>query len=93
MRPGRIVVVPVLLGICLLDSEVMTTSILSKLQLVHHGSCSASGVSSVHILVHNSLAYQPWRSNQIVICWISGATKIYLAMSEYMAQVGTVCSP
>ena len=47
----------------------------------------------MHILVHHSITYQPWRSDQMVICWISRATKTYLQMSEHMAQVGTICSP
>jgi hypothetical protein len=93
MRPGRIVVIPVPIGICLLDSEVMTASIFSKLKLVHRGSCSDSDVSSVHILCHHSIAYQPWHSDQMVMYWISVATSKSLEMSEHMARVGIVCSP
>ena len=93
MRPGRLVVIPVPVGICLLDPEVMTASILSKLKIVNHGRCSDRCAFSVHILVHHSIAYQPWHSHQRVICWISGAAKTYLEISEHMARVGTVSSP
>ncbi|KAG0533854.1 hypothetical protein BDA96_04G228800 [Sorghum bicolor] len=78
IRLEKIVVVLVLLGIRLLHSEVTTASIPSKLKLVHYGSYSDSGVSSVHLLVHPTIAYQPWHPYPIVIGWNCGAHKTYL---------------
>jgi len=69
MRPGRLVVIPVPLGICLLDPEVMTASILSMLKIFNHGRCSDRGAFSVHILVHHSIAYQPWHSHHMLDFW------------------------
>lgn len=59
VTPGRLFVrLP--LGISLLNPEVMNASVLSDLQIVHHGRCCDRGVSSVHIIVHTSIASQPW---------------------------------
>ena len=60
MRPRRFVVFHVPLGISLLDPEVMNASVLSKLKIVNHGRSCDRGVSSVHIIVHTSIASQPW---------------------------------
>jgi hypothetical protein len=38
----------------------MNASVLSKLKIINHGRGCDRGVSSVHIIVHTSIASQPW---------------------------------
>jgi hypothetical protein len=83
MTLGRLDVIILLVGMCLLESVVMIAYILSKPKLARQRSYSVSYVSGLHILAHYSITIE---SQEVLMVVSYGVTKSQIAAHTMYLQ-------